>query len=375
MRILLFSNSVQCPSGYGTQANLWGQKLPELGHEVAVAAFHGIQGAPLTLNGVLNYPGSTEDPFSQDVLPGHYGNWRADLLITLMDAWALDAAKLTGMNIAHWMPVDCTPLSHMDRRILDMAGGQPIAMSRFGQRVLAGAGYDAPYVPHGIDCEAFRPLDPAGREKLRGQLGFTERFVIGINAANQDPVRKGLAEQFAAFAALRKRHPEALLLVHSRVLTRQGADLNALASDLGIREHVQFGDQYSIAAGAVSQSDMARWYGLCDLVSNCSYGEGFGLAAIEAQACGTPIVTTDFSAMAELCGAGWKVGGERFWNRGHSAWWLRPSVRGITGAYEKALANAATMREQAREFALAYDAGRVLHEYWKPALDGLEASL
>ena len=60
--------------------------------------------------------------------------------------------------------------------------------------------------------------------------------MIGINAANQDPVRKAFPEQMAAFAQFRQKHPEALLGVHSRIQTRQGVDLQRLAADLGIRD-------------------------------------------------------------------------------------------------------------------------------------------
>jgi hypothetical protein len=50
---------------------------------------------------------------------------------------------------------------------------------------------------------------------------------------------------------------------------------------------------------------------------------------------------------------------------------MRPSVQAIAAAYESAYEQAAGMRDDAREFALRYDADRVLVEFWKPALDQL----
>lgn len=378
MRILVYSNAPWSPSGYGTQTAQLVPRLASAGHEVAVAAFHGLQAAPLNWQGFMVYPGSSEDPWAQDVLQGHYAHHRADLLITLMDAWVLNPALLAGMNTAHWMPADCSPLSAMDRRVLAEGGGRPVAMSGFGRRQLEDAGWAPLYAPHAIDTQAvFAPLPD--RDVIRDGLGLAGMFLIGINAANQDPVRKGLAEQFEAFAALHAAHPEAQLLVNSRCDTRQGVALNALAAACGLGpDCLQFADQYLYSAGLFGQDKLARWYGLLDVLSNCSYGEGFGLPVLEAQACGTPAVVSDFSAMSELCGSGWLVEGARYWNKGHEAWWQRPSVTAITEAYEEAFTlwrsgGLAAYREKAREFSLAYDADRVLTGHWVPVLAELAA--
>lgn len=365
-------------SGYGTQTATWMPRLASLGHDVAVVAYHGLMGSPLNHQGVCVYPGSTEDTYAQDVLPGYYGHHKADLLITLMDAWVLDPARLQGMNVAHWLPIDAVAsatgisphLGSMDRRVLEEGGGRPIAMSLFGRKVLTDAGFAPLYVPHGIDTsQVFVPL--SDREEMRERLGLTGKFVIGINGANQDPVRKAFPEQFEAFAQFRQNHSDALLGVHSRTQTRMGVDLVRLAADYGITDSVVFADQFAVASGLMGGADLAKWYGVLDVLSNCSYGEGFGLAIVEAQACGTPVITTAFSAMIELTGSGWCVAGDPYYNRGHNAQWMRPSARAIAAAYESAYEEASSMREDARLFALRYDADRVLAEFWKPALDQL----
>jgi glycosyltransferase involved in cell wall biosynthesis len=312
------------------------------------------------------------------VLPGHYGNWRADLLITLMDAWVLNGPLLaaSGMRAAHWMPVDAAPLSVLDRNILDQGKGRPVAMSRFGETQLAEAGYGPLYVPHCQDMTLFKPLGAEDRARLRAELGYDGRFVVGIAAANQDPCRKGFGEQFTAYAQFRRAHPEALLVVHSRAVSRQGSDLRRMAATLGLAEDkdVIFGDQYGQVAGTITDATMAKWYGVLDVLSNCSYGEGFGCPVLDAQACGTPVVVSGNSTGPELCGAGWQAECEPYWNRGHSAWWGRPKIDAIVAAYEEAFAGAAGLRGQAREFALAYDADTVARQYWVPALAALEAS-
>jgi glycosyltransferase involved in cell wall biosynthesis len=377
---LWYSNAPWVGTGYGQQTAIQVPRLQSLGHDVAVASFHGLQGVPLQWGGMTVYPGSSEDSWAQDVMLGHYQQHKSDLLISLMDAWVLDPAKLNdqivrGMRVAHWMPVDCEPLGSLDERILEMCGGRPIAMSRHGVRMLAK--FDPLYVPHSIDTNVFVPVSDEVRLQARSRGGFADKFVIGINAANQDPVRKGFGEQLAAFRLLADRHPDVAMLIHTRKVTRTGGNLERIVEVLQLQDKVHFGDQYLTVAGLTTQAEIARWYAVCDVVSNCSYGEGFGLPVLEAQSAGTPVVVTDCSSMTELCGAGWLVEGEFYWNAGHSAWWTRPSVQGILAAYEQAYQERGTpeavaRRVAAREFALQYDADLVLKEYWEPVLDELE---
>ena len=355
------------PSGYGTQAAQLGRTLRRHGHEVAFAAYWGLHGAPITWEGFPVYPGSGEDPYARDVLPGHYRHFGADLLITLLDIWVLDPEQLAGMNVLHWMPVDCTPLSGLDRRCWP-GPARAVAFSRFGQKQIQDAGFRAFYAPHALDMSVWSPL--TDREKAGEHLGFADKFVIGINAANQDPERKGYFEQFAAFAEFSKRHDDARMIIHTRVNTQQGVDIGQVIADLGIQGKAVPGDQYAIASGMIGDSQMVSWHGVMDVLSNCSYGEGFGLAILQSQACGIPVVVTDFSAMPELCGAGWKVKGQERWNRGHNAKWVTPSIPGIIAAYEKAYLHARDpeMREKARKFAVRYDADLVYRKYWAPIL-------
>lgn len=372
MRILWHSNAPWCNTGYGKQTALWTRLLRSLGHEVAISAFHGLHGSPIAWEGIPVYPGGT-DPWGMDVVAGHYQHFGADLLITLMDVWVADPVGFTGLNVAHWTPVDCEPLAAEDRKHLEATGGVPVAMSRFGHDQMKAAGLDPLYVPHGIDTEIFAP--PADRDGLRASMGLEGKFVIGINAANQDQSRKGFPEQFWAFSRFARKHPEAVLLVHSRADNRLagGLDLYALARDAGIADRIVFADQYTYMTGMVGDEAMASWYGSLDVLSNCSWGEGFGLPVVEAQACGVPVVVTRASAMTELCGAGWMTGGEPAWIFRHEARWIRPAIGEIVRAYEQAFKTAPGKRQQAREFALAYDVRRVLREHWEPVLDALSS--
>ena len=61
--------------------------------------------------------------------------------------------------------------------------------------------------------------------------------------------------------------------------------LEALAKFLGVSDIVQF-------IPPVPHEELSDWYRAADLVCVPSYSESFGLVALEAQACGTPVVAT-----------------------------------------------------------------------------------
>lgn len=341
------------------------------GHEVGFAAFYGLAGAPLTWDGFPVFPATGEDPFARDVLPIWYAYFKADLCITLIDVFALDPSQLQGMNLAHWIPVDAEPMSVIDAQVLRNSPGRPVAMTRFGQRVLSDAGLDPLYAPHALDMNVWQPLEV--RAEARTQLGWDDKFIIGVNAANQDPVRKGLAEQLKAFKRFLARHPDARMVIHSRARTQNGIPLDALIEQEGLGGKAGLGDQAAIAGGLVGEGAMVTWHSVVDVLSNCSYGEGFGLATLQSQACGIPVVVTDTGASAELCGAGWKVETQEWWNKNHQANWNVPLIKAIDAAYEKAYTRAGDPRLKAKavRFARQYDSERVYTDHWAEVLEQL----
>jgi len=375
VRILWHSNAPWITTGYGQQTGIWLPRIAALGHEITVSGPFSFAGSPMGWNGFTVLPGS-QDPFGNDILSGHYNYVNADLLITLCDVFMLDPASVSGLNVAHWLPVDCDPMGAMDAERARILSPNLIAMSEFGQRMMQDKGFDPMYVPHGIDMQEFKP--PVNRVKLREDMGLGEDlFLIGMNASNKDGPRKGIMEQIEAFALFHERRPDSRMLVHSIAQPKGGLDIRAMAEGLGIMDSIMLPDQYILACGLMSRQQLASWYGALDLVTNCAYGEGFGLPVIEAQACGTPVVVTDWSSMPELCGSGWKVTGEKYWVQGHNSHWMRPSVARIADAYSEAYdrrkdGRMAEMRKKAREFAMQYDADAVLAKYWVPVLQELE---
>lgn len=381
-RILIHSNAPWVPSGYGKQCAHLVRTLTELGHDVTVSAFAGLTGAPIDWHGTTVLPAGMYE-YGVDVLLPHIGVVQPDLTVCLMDVWKLGplADALKDHNVAAWVPVDCTPLSRLDRQFFAQSGVQPIAMSLFGRQQLADAGFGiegadggAPvplYAPHVVDRSVFKPLTAEEREKYRSGMGVDGRFIIGMCSANNDAIRKGYPEQFEAFRIFHKKHPEAALWVHAVAASSRGFDLQRLALEIGIEPTaIRITDTYPQVTGMFDDTLMADWYGVLDVLSVCSYAEAFGVPLIEAQACGTPVVTTCGSAMAENRGHGWLAQGDPYWNHVHGAWWERPRAESIVRQYEKAYVQASTRRDQAAEFSRAFDVENA-GEHWGPIVETL----
>lgn len=341
-----------------------------MGHEVIISTYWGIQGGATTWEGMTVLPGYGSH-YCSTSLYQHTKAFNPDLVITLGDVWVMDPNLVRELPVAHWLPADCRPQSAADRAEVDGSGAELIAMSRFGYDRFRTAGYNPVYVPHAIDSGLFRPLP--NREELREAVGLKpENFVIGLNQANNDAIRKAIPEQMLGFAKFAQNHPEALMTLHTGVHQEGGQDLEAVAESLGILDRVRVVDQYRYIAGMISQSDLNEWYNVIDVLSQTVYGEGFGLPIVEAQATGTPVVTTRASAMEELNPYGAQVDGQPFWNGVHKAWWISPDAGQIAEAYELAYQQRESVdRDKLREFALGYDIPRISEQYMKPAVEEL----
>ncbi len=375
MRILIHSNGPMEPTGYGLQVRQLLPRLRELGHEPIVSAFSGLHGSAITWAGTTILP-SGQLAFGLDMVVPHARTSKADLTLFLCDfrEMAPIAGDLATMRTAAWLPLDTYPISQREDYVVRTSRTRPIAMSKFGLLQLQEAGYsEALYVPHAIDTKIYRP--PSDRAALRAELNWSERFVIGICAANSDALRKAWPEQFAAFKKFREQHPEALLAVHTIPYSQRGLDLPEMARAMGIGDAIMFNDPYAQLAGNFTPENMAEWFGALDVLSACSYAEGFGVPIIEAQACGTPVIATNGSSMVELNPHGHLVEGTPYWNPVHLAWWTRPDIDAIADAYDHyaKLPFDTAERQGVRRFAELYDSRRVADLYWKPVLEQLAA--
>ena len=144
-------------------------------------------------------------------------------------------------------------------------------------------------VPPGVDLHTFHPCD---QEQSRDLLGVDHEAQVVLFVGRIQPL-KAPDVLIHAVARLVEREPRRrehlrLIVIGSASGPDSGwsATLAPLAEELGVGDLVEFRPH-------AERSDLFRYYCVSDVVGVPSYSESFGLVALEAQACGRPVVATD----------------------------------------------------------------------------------
>lgn len=381
--ISIASNSPGSPTGYGVQAQLLAERLKRDGYDVAALSNFGLEGNISTIEtpygNIPHYPrGYTL--YSGDVLETHHKHFLAgreipNAILTLYDAWVyLDVPQLDDLKFWSWTPVDHLSIPPKVLAWAQRDNVKSIAMSPFGQRQFANLGIDAAYIPHAVDTKVYKPTDNIDGYGLKQYMGVGEDdFIVGMvaaNKANGSLHRKAYAENLLSFAMFRKTHPNAYLYIHaepSRVFG--GFHLATLMKAVGLPEDaVLFPDPHKLRYG-YSSEEMAGLYSAMDVLLHASYGEGFGVPAIEAQACGTRVIGSNWAATPDLLGEdSWLVDGQPFWDEAQSSFFQIPLIPSLINALEQAYKADTGVSTASVEFAKKFDVEAVYDRYWKPFL-------
>lgn len=374
MKILWSSNAPWSCSGYGTQTKYIAPRLKKLGHEVAVFAWDGLHHGRLSIAGTEVLPGGML-PFGADLIGEHVKAVGAELVISLQDVWVLpeDYRQRMGCRWAPWFPIDGFPMSPRVGRVAATAE-YPLVYSRFGEREAVAGGLPVRYIPHGIETGVFHPGDQV---RAREAMGLDpEMFLAVLVGTNRSGNRKALDVAFQAFARFLDGHPNARLYCHADPTRAEGGlDLHALCRALKIGDKVLFPDRYQYLMG-FSDEQVAAVYQAADVLLGAAMGEGFGLPILEAQACGTPAITTNHSAMTELTHFGEATEPAQLTWNGLDTWHAMPSVGNVWAALERIAAlgeeeRAERSAEVVEWVRREYDYDTVVEQYWRPFLESV----
>jgi D-inositol-3-phosphate glycosyltransferase len=148
-------------------------------------------------------------------------------------------------------------------------------------------------VPPGVDLHTFHPCN---QPKSRAQFGVAQDIQVILFVGRIQPL-KAPDVLIKAVAELTRRDPtrrdRLQLIIIGGPSGSNGEwshSLGPLAIDHGIEEMVDFRPHSA-------RSELFRWYCVSDVVAVPSYNESFGLVALEAQACGRPVVAADVGGL------------------------------------------------------------------------------
>ena len=156
-------------------------------------------------------------------------------------------------------------------------------------------------IPCGVDPEVFKPVRQADAREALGR-DQCERLVLFVGRIEQI---KGIDVLLRALGLLFQRHPDlrsdVCLLVVGGALdpgddapeTEKILELRRLVHEHRMEANVAF-------VGSRDQEQLALYYAAADVCAVPSLTESFGLVALEAMACGTPVVGTRVGGLQTL---------------------------------------------------------------------------
>jgi len=322
------------------------------------------------------------------------------MLITLKEPWTFQHIHNYALNFVPYAIIDHSPVSPAITSRLHTAY-KVLAPSRFAQRELKTAGIDnVAYMPHGVRTDLYKSLEEHKEDCKRQWFLDPDDFTVLMVTMNR--VRKMNPHAFRGYKRFLEMNPDVKshLLFWGDMQPRGGeetegaigggvsdAGVNLLPEvmNLGLGEAITWPDRSMISQGIPEWAgddykggwDMVKLYNAADVLLFCTGGEGFGLPLIEAQACGVPVVATDYAAGPEQVGAGLTVKADNYVIINTPG--VRraiASVDGIAEALTKIMnSDREKMTRRAIRFADRYSWENVVEKYYKPFLEEAENDL
>jgi glycosyltransferase involved in cell wall biosynthesis len=383
--VTVLSNSPGMPTGYGQQTEYMVERLKRHKIDVACQSNYGREGQDTewkTPYGKVPEFARGYELYSSDVVLSNHTRFASqfpdqkDLLLTLYDTWVFQNPDFDKFKrILAWTPLDHASMPPNVFRFLQKENVLPIAMSPFGLEQMTRHKIDGIYIPHGIETKIFKPTYTFDGIKTRKFLGVDDKsFLVVMNSANKANKsihRKAYGENLLAFKFFREKHPDSFLYIHTEPTgVHGGFNITRLAKSIGLPDDALLFPQPDDYKRGFSKEQLAAIYTAADVTLTTSYGEGFGLATIESQACGTPTITSGFAASKDLAGDdSYMVAGQPLWDEAQMAWFTVPSISAIAESLSQAWeARSPNKSQVCIDFAKDFDVEKLWREKWLPLL-------
>lgn len=146
-------------------------------------------------------------------------------------------------------------------------------------------------IPNGVDTHLFRPLE--NRAALRRELELPEGFIF--ISASRLVEKNGIDTLIQAAGKLNSLQQPVSVVIAGDGVLRPAFERAITKFQLSSTVRL---------VGSIPHTELPRWLAACDAFVRPSVSEGFGIAFIEAMACGLPLITTPVVAQMGIFKAG-----------------------------------------------------------------------
>lgn len=312
MRVLWVGDAC-CSSGFARCTHAVCDELHARGHEVNILAlnyFGDPHDRPYDVYPARQPLDHGRDIFGVSRLPHLAARLEPDVIVLLNDPWNVPAYLQTlnqegvpDCPVVGWLAVDARNQASAAAFAPGSEQGgldRVVTWTKWGADQLREGGYDGPteIVPLGVDGELFRPEDRATCRRVVLPEGVAQDcFLVGAVGRNQWRKRLDLAISYFAEWVHEDGVEDAYLFIHSAPTGEASVDLRSLTLWYDLRGRVMISEP-PVGPGQAEERLVALYNSL-DVYVSTSQGEGWGLPALEAMACGTPCILPFNSAYQE----------------------------------------------------------------------------
>lgn len=237
----------------------------------------------------------------------YYNDFKPDIILFYQDILTLENYNIGKLNCKKylWLPIHDNFKEH---RLLPPEFSDPkgiyrnstfrflpifdkiATFSQFGIRVLQSYNYNPEFINHTIDHNIFyKKFSKVEKKKSMGIDSDT--FVCLMVASNSElSNRKAFDSNLIAFQRFAKNKKTILVL---KTNLKGAANLESVINVIGIN------DKVINVPNKINTDSLVGLYCMADVLLAASKSEGFGIPVVEAQFCGTPVITTNCTAMPE----------------------------------------------------------------------------
>ena len=257
------------------------------------------------------------DSFGVTRLPRLICRFKPDVVVLLNDPWNIseyldyidgyakqlvamkredEAARLRATPIVAWLAVDG---DNQDASALNrLAHVMTWTDYAAEQLALGGYGGACDVVPLGVDRRTFQKRDAnEARSKVLPSRLPNGAFVVGAVGRNQPRKRLDLTLEYFAEWIGSRGVSDAYLYLHVAPTGDRGIDILRVAKYYGLAGRLIIAEQ-GVERG-VGDDIMPLVYSSMDVYWTTTQGEGWGLPALEAMACGTPVLAPRWSGLGD----------------------------------------------------------------------------